>query len=44
MYFKKIIEKGFPGSIIHTDEVKIYQDLIKLEFEHGTVCHKYNFM
>ena len=39
-----IISQVRPGSIIHTDEHKSYKKLNNLEFEHGIVCHKYNFV
>ena len=31
------------GSIIHTDEAKVYKALQE-KYEHSTVCHKYNFV
>jgi len=31
------------GSIIHTDEAKVYITL-KENYEHSSVCHKYNFV
>jgi transposase-like protein len=32
------------GSIIHTDEHDAYFKLSKFSFNHGTVCHKYEFV
>jgi len=31
------------GSIIHSDEARVYQSL-KQNYEHSSVCHKYNFV
>lgn len=39
-----IKEHVFSNSVIHTDEHASYKDLIKLGYEHYTVCHKYNFV
>lgn len=39
-----ILRQVVPGSLVYTDESKIYKDLLKEGFRHGTVCHKYNFV
>jgi hypothetical protein len=33
-----------PNSIIHSDEWMAYSNVSTLGYEHGTVCHKYNFV
>ena len=42
-----IIERVLrPGSIIHTDEARVFQRLDKSEigYAHETICHKYYFV
>ena len=41
-----IIEKHvLPGSIIHTDEAKVYKSLKKVkEYKHKSIVHKYKFV
>lgn len=39
-----ICDKVYSGSIIHTDEAKLYTSLSKSGFVHKSVCHKYHFM
>jgi transposase-like protein len=39
-----IISNVVSGSTIYTDEHRSYSALSTFGFEHGTVCHKYNFV
>ncbi|KCZ78342.1 hypothetical protein H311_00628, partial [Anncaliia algerae PRA109] len=39
-----ITSQVIPGSMIYTDEHKSYASLFKNEFNHNTVCHKYEFV
>lgn len=39
-----IEQKVCPGSIIHSDEWPAYRNIQDCGFEHGTVCHKFNFV